>query len=222
MLPNEIAISFLRKEITPVSSAKALGIILDKNLTYDQHIHQFTSSCMTKLCQINGSRIKNSFDKDTIRTIKLFYCSTVRSNTTATNIKKLQAVQNFACRIITKTKKFEHITPALRQIKWLPVNEHLHYRDTVMAFRCMKGLHPPPPPRTYLCESLRRRKYIHYHNTRNRASLDVPPSKTKSGQRRFLHRAVNIWNSLDKDFKQLSLPSFKKKSKTHMLENYFN
>ena len=70
----------------------------------------------------------------------------------------------------------------------------------------MKGLAP-----TYLCESLRRRKSIHYHNTRNRESLDIPPSKTKSGQRRFLHRAVNIWNNLDKDFKQLSLPSFKKK-----------
>ena len=100
----------------------------------------------------------------------------------------------------------QHITPALREIKWLPVNEHLHYRDTVMTFRCMKGLAP-----TYLCESLRRRKSIHYHNTRNRESLDIPPSKTKSGQRRFLHRAVNIWNNLDKDFKQLSLPSFKKK-----------
>ena len=128
---------------------------------------------------------------------KLFYCSTVWSNTTATNIKKLQAVQNFACRII--------IASASCEIKWLPVNEHLHYRDTVMTFRCMKGLAP-----TYLCESLRRRESIHYHNTRNRESLDIPPSKTKSGQRRFLHRAVNIWNKLDKDFKQLSLPSFKK------------
>ena len=81
-LPNEISISFLRKEITPVSSAKDLGIILDNNLTYDQHIHQLTSSRMTKLCQIN--RVKNSFDRDALRTIisalvlsKLFYCSTV-------------------------------------------------------------------------------------------------------------------------------------------------
>ena len=38
-LPHEISISFLRKEITPVSSAKDLGVILDNNLTYDQHIH---------------------------------------------------------------------------------------------------------------------------------------------------------------------------------------
>ena len=147
---------------------------------------------------------------------KLSYCSTVWSNTTATNIKKLQAVQNFAGRIIKKAKKFEHITPALREIKLLPLNEDLHYRDTVMTFRCMKGLAP-----IYLCESLRRRKSIHYHYTRNRESLDIPPSKTKSGQRHFLYRAVNIWNNLDKDFKQLSL-TFKKKLKTHMLKNYFN
>ena len=87
-LPNEIAISFLGKEITPVSSAKDLEIILDNNLIYDQHIHQLISSCMTKLCQIN--RVKNSFDRDTLRTIistlvlsKLFHCSTVWSNTTA-------------------------------------------------------------------------------------------------------------------------------------------
>ena len=75
-------------------SLSLTGIILDNNLTYDQHIHQLTSSCMTKLCQIN--KVKNSFDRDTLCTnisalvlSKLFYCSTVWSNTTATNIKKL-------------------------------------------------------------------------------------------------------------------------------------
>ena len=134
---------------------------------------------------------------------KLFYCSTVWSNTTVTDIKKLQAVQNFTCRIITKTKKLERIPPALREIKWLPVNEHLHYRDTVMTFWCMKGL-----ALTYMCESLQRYKSIHHHKARNSESLDIPPSKTKSGQRPYLHRAVNIWNNLDKDFKQLPLPSF--------------
>ena len=203
-LPNEIAISFLGKVITPICSARDLRIILDNNLTYDQHIHQITSLCMAQLCQIN--RVKSTFDRNTLRTIisalvlsKLFYCSTVWSITAAENIKKLQAVQNFACRIITKTKKFEHITPMLHKIKWLLVNEHLHYRDTVMAFRCIKSLAP-----TFLCESFQKHKCIHYHNTRNSQSLDIPPSKTKSG------RAVNISNNLDKDFKQLSLTSFKK------------
>ena len=50
-LPNEIAISFLGKEITPVSNAKDLGIILDNNLNYDQHTtkHQEASSCSVSL-----------------------------------------------------------------------------------------------------------------------------------------------------------------------------
>ena len=44
---------------------------------------------------------------------KLFYCSSVWSNTTQANLDKLQAVQNFACRILCGAKKFDHITPLL-------------------------------------------------------------------------------------------------------------
>ena len=74
---------------------------------------------------------------------KLYYGSTVWSNTSAANIRKLQAVQNFACRIIANGKKFDHITPnILRNIGWLPVKEHLLYRDLVM-----NGLSP-----RYLCD----------------------------------------------------------------------
>jgi hypothetical protein len=34
---------------------------------------------------------------------KLFYCSNVWSNTTERNLDKVQAVQNFACRIISES-----------------------------------------------------------------------------------------------------------------------
>ena len=91
-------------------SLSLTGIILDNNLTYDQHIHQLTSSCMTKLCQIN--RVKNSFDRDTLCTIisalvlsKLFYCSTVWSNTTATNVKKASSCSEFRVQNHHKNKE---------------------------------------------------------------------------------------------------------------------
>ena len=54
------------------------------------------------------------------------FCSTVWSNTSVTNIKKLGTVQNFACRILTKIGRYDHVTPALREIGWLPVHEHLN------------------------------------------------------------------------------------------------
>ena len=72
---------------------------------------------------------------------KLFYCSTVWSNT-VNNIKTLQGAQNFACRIITGTRKFDNITLALQELNWPPIKQLLLDRDSITTFKCMKGLAP--------------------------------------------------------------------------------
>ena len=73
---------------------------------------------------------------------KLFYCSNVWSNTTESNLDKVQKVQNFACRIVSGVKKFDHITPVLRAMQWLPIRQQLYYRNAVMAFNCVTGCAP--------------------------------------------------------------------------------
>ena len=130
----DFRITLLGKELVPVSSAKDLGVILDRNITFDDHILKTASSCMSSLAQI--SRVKHVFKRDTLVTIinalvfsKLFYCSSVWSNNSGKNICKLQLVQNFAARIITGTRKFDHITPALKDLRWLPIKQHLYLRD---------------------------------------------------------------------------------------------
>ena len=106
-LPANISVNFLGKSLKPAVSTKDLGVTLDSHLTYDNHISQLVSSCMNKLCQIN--RAKNSFDTKTLSEIikslvvsKMLYCSTMWSNTSASNVKKVQSIQNFACKIVTK------------------------------------------------------------------------------------------------------------------------
>jgi hypothetical protein len=117
---------FLETDNEPVTPAKDLGTTFDSNLSYNEHISNLTSSYIRKLCQIN--RVKDSFDVKTLQSIvemlvinKLTYGSTIWSNTSAKNIKKLQTVQNFAARIITKVRKFDHITPSLQELNWLPI-----------------------------------------------------------------------------------------------------
>ena len=46
----------------------------------------------------------------------MYYCSHVWANTTNKNVKKLQAVQNFACRIVSGAKKYDHVTPLLKSL----------------------------------------------------------------------------------------------------------
>ena len=66
---------------------------------------------------------------------KLFYCSSVWSNAADTNLLKLQAVQNFAARIICVSRKFDHVTPLLKELHWLPIKSQLYLRDALLAFK---------------------------------------------------------------------------------------
>jgi len=51
-----------------------------------------------------------------------------------TSSVKLQAVQNFAARIICGSRKFDHVTPLLKELHWLPVKSQLYLRDAVLVF----------------------------------------------------------------------------------------
>ena len=119
--------TFLDKELQPVSSARDLGVEFDGCLSYDEHITQVVSKCTKSLCLIN--RVKHILDSRTLIVIinalvfnKLYYCSSVWANTSKKNIAKLQTVQNFAAQIVTGTRKYDHITPLPQQLKWLPVS----------------------------------------------------------------------------------------------------
>ena len=70
------------------------------------------------------------------------YFSSVWSNTTQSNLDKPQAVHNFACRIVSGAGKFDHITPLLKDLRWLPVKQQLYFRLAGLIFKCMTGCAP--------------------------------------------------------------------------------
>ena len=72
----------------------------------------------------------------------MFYCSTAWYETSKENIHKLQLMQNFVGCVLTNTKKFDHITPVIRELGWLTIEELLRLRDVKMIFKCLNGLVP--------------------------------------------------------------------------------
>ena len=109
-VPNGFCVTLLEKELSPVPSAKDLGVQVDETLSYDERITNTVSACLARLCQIN--RVKYIFDTQTLLNIinalvfsKLFSFSSVWSNTSNKNILKLQSVQNFAARIVSVCQK---------------------------------------------------------------------------------------------------------------------
>ena len=57
-------------------------------------------------------------------------------------IAPLQRVQNSAARLICRVKKFDHITPTLKQLNWLPVSERIDFKILLQVFKCVQGTAP--------------------------------------------------------------------------------
>ena len=118
---------------------------------------------------------------------------------------------------MTNTRKFEHISPKLRELNWLPVKLQLLFREALWC-KCVHNLAPH-----YLCNNFMKCLYIHEHHTRNRDLFQIPLYNTTSGHRTFHYRGPKLWNELDKELKQASsLKSFMKKLKKDMLDSYYN
>ena len=205
---DDLSITLLSKEITSSKSAKNLGVTMDCNLTYDEHVTQVTSKCIGGRCQINC--VQYLFDRRTLITIidslifvKLLFCSSIWAITTKKNIELLQSVQTFAVRIVSGTRKFDHVTPILKQLQWLPIIKQLAVRDATMVFKCLNGIAPP-----YLCEKLKTRTEVHNCNTRNRDRLHIPLCRTAAGQRAFTFRGQKLWNSLPDEFQSTTTSIF--------------
>jgi hypothetical protein len=116
--------------------------------------------------------MKHNFDQSTLATIidtlvmsKINYCSTVWSNTSDSNLKKIQLIQNCAARLITGVPKYDHISPTLNA---LVVNQR-----TSIVERCViniKCKHDDKAPQ-YLCDNFEQRNRIHNRDTRRNGEL---------------------------------------------------
>ena len=181
------------------------------------------SNLMGKLCMI--SRVRHVLDTPTLFTVinslvfsSLFYCSSVWSGTCKRNITKLQLVQNFAARLLSGKRKFDHITPTLKQLKLLPVSDLLYIRDAGQMYKCMNNLAP-----SYLSQLFTKRSQTHSFLTRNRDSLQLPRCRTALAQQSFVFRGVTIWNSLPEELRICcSIVSFKNQLKSELLSKWLN
>jgi len=56
---------------------------------------------------------------------RLDYCNAILHGTSQSNIQKLQRAHNSIARIVTGTRRLEHITPVLARLHWLKIAERI-------------------------------------------------------------------------------------------------
>ena len=55
-------------------------------------------------------------------------------------LDNLQCIENSAARLLTGTKKYEHISPILAKLHWLPVRSRIEYKILLLTFRALNNI----------------------------------------------------------------------------------
>ena len=163
--------------------------------------------------------LKKSLQIHSFITSRLDFCNALYSGLPQKSISRLQLVQNAAARLLTNTRRWDHITPVLATLHWLPVAFRIDFNIILITFKARKGLAPQ-----YLVDLLP--NYDPYRTLRSSdAALLKPPTQkcnVKKGERAFSVRAPNIWNALPMSIRQAdTIASFKSNLKTYMFRKAF-
>ena len=165
-----------------------LGVLVDGQLSMADHVASLCRSCFFQLRQLR--LVRSSLTDDSAKTLvhafvssRLDYCNSVLHGVSGRLLRKLQTVQNAAARVVTRSRKFDHITPVLNELHWLPVVQRVRFKLALTVFKCLNGLAP-----SYLTDdcvlvsSVAGRRPLRSADTR---TLYVPRTRTAIGARNF-------------------------------------
>ncbi len=137
-------------------------------------------------------------------TSRLDYCIVLLGGCPGSSINKLQIVQNAAARVLTRSRKYDHVS--------------LLEKIFLLTYKALNDLAP-----AYLTNLLSRYNPTRSLRSQNSGLLVVPRiAKSTKGGRNGLYLAPKLWNSLPDNVRGSdTLSLFKSRLKTHLFSQAF-
>jgi len=137
---------------------------------------------------------------------------------TDSNFNKLQRVQNTLARVVLRLRKFDHITPALMELHWLPIKHRVTFKLATLTFKTMQFGQP-----TYLRDLVKFYDPVRTLRSSSKRLLCLDRCRTVVATRSFKHSSATIWNSLPVDIRDCNtIDTFKRKLKTYLFKLAFS
>ena len=129
------------------SSVCSLGVTLDPTHSFQQHISNVCRSAYLELRKISSVRHLLSAEAATTLVCafifsKLDYCNSLFAGLPKHLIHRLQRIQNNAARLVCKSFKFEHVSPLLHSLHWLPISDRIDYKISSLTHSAICGTGP--------------------------------------------------------------------------------
>ena len=137
------------------SSINSLGVILDSHLTFDDHVPAVCKACyfhVWALCHIHASipgDVANMVAYSIV-SCHLDYCNSLVAGMSKANFAELQCIRNTPVRIVTGTRRYDHvkqevihITLVLAKLHCLPVKGRVTFKLVTLVYNIHQTSSPP-------------------------------------------------------------------------------
>ena len=214
-MPSITHITVDGEQIQSASAVRDLGAWLDEHMTMSVHVKKVCQSAFANLHNIG--RIRKYLDVNSTKRLvqalvmsRLDYNNALLYALPKKTVAPLQRVQNAAARVVSRTRKRDHITPVLRSLHWLPIRQRIDFKILATTHKIVQGSAP-----AYLSGLVRNLSSQRQTRATSGRKLHISRTRTSYGDRCFAVGAARLWNQLPPDFHSLdSIVSFKSELKT--------
>ena len=127
---------------------KLLGIVIDVNLSFKDHIEYLEKKISPKIAVIHRLRHllpSGCFSKIYLAIIQSIfdYCLTVWENSSKQNLMSVQRLQNRAAHEVTGNfDNNSSVATMLNDLKWMNMNQRFAYFLGILVYECLNNLAP--------------------------------------------------------------------------------
>ena len=197
---RDIALRFGDHTLTAASKAKVLGLVLDPALTLEDHVTMTVQRCnnvLVGLCRLRNKipRELRAFLIESLVFPLLRYCACVWGGGCATQRARLQKILNFAARIVSGLRRFDHVSATITELQWPSIEEMIADADVTLVSRLMTREEAPAALKALIVH----RSQVTSRSSRSSSAplLQLPRVKTELARRSFHYRALKQWNHQD-------------------------
>ena len=206
------------------SPIRNLGVLLDPFISMEKYVTQVCKTCYFYIHNFN--RIKGFLDFETLERLvhcfissRLDYCNSLFLGLPASQTNQLQRVQNAAARVLTGTSRFEHISPVLFQLHWLPLEARVNFKVLTLMHKCFYRNGP-----SYLCDLIHRELHDRLLRSADQCLMCVPFTQSSLVfNRSFSVAGPRMWNTLPYELRCIAdIDVFKKRLKTLLFRDSYH
>ena len=209
-----VRVNFAGSTISESDTVTNLGVIMDKHLTYHDHVSRLVTRSTGTLLALNHAKhvlpsrvIKPIVTSLVVTCIR--YCLSIYGTCGTTELHRVQKLLNFCARVVSGRRKYDHVSDVLRDMGWLSASNLVLYHRICSVRRIIETEQPTAIASTLVSAA------EHGHDTRRASRLRLPRIRTEAGRRQLVYSGVDEYNQFCDGFN--GRPAFKAALKGYLL-----